>query len=135
MIVWVQPDDAVRIWPVVEKLLAPAVATSRGKYETPDVLREILNGERVLWVALSEDQKSIDAAFSSRVIVYPRCKTVAVDFCGGSGLERWGLPFVEVIEKYARDKGAVAIEGAMRRGWARKYPGMKEVGVILYKDL
>lgn len=135
MIVHVLTDDVPHLWPVVEPLLAPAVAATFGKFETPDVLRDLLNGEQVLWVALSADETTIDAAFTTRIAVYPRLKTCCVVFCGGSGLERWGLPFVETIEKYAREKGARAIEGAFRRGWARKYPGMKEVGAVLFKEL
>jgi hypothetical protein len=136
MILAVHTPDVARLWgTVLEPMLAPVVATTRGCYETVDVLRAILNGEQILWVAMSEDGKTIEAVFTTAIRTYPRRKTCQVIYTAGTGLERWGIPFVETIEKYAREQGATAIEGSFRRGWARKYPGMKETGAILFKEL
>jgi len=135
MIVRITPDWAVKMWPTVEPLLAPAVAETLGCFETPDILRDILNGNVQLWTAADPDTKSICAAMTTQIHTYPRRKSLRVEFIGGTRLHFWAKDFCAVLDDFARENGITLMEGAFRRGWVRMWPGSREHGVSLVKEL
>ena len=72
------PSEAVgQIWKEIERVLEKSVATVKDKAETIDVLDGVYNGTYVLWVVLDDDDKVI-AAFTTRLIVYPQRKALAL---------------------------------------------------------
>lgn len=135
MIVVVRPEDAARAWSIIEPMLARVTKETHGCYEPIDVLKEVMAGTQVMWAAFDPERKTIDAVMTTCIASYPRKKHVRVLFVSGSRLSSWRTEFIEALEKYARDMKCAGIEGAFRRGWARVYPGMKETGVSLYKEL
>ncbi len=113
------PSEAVRhVWKDVEKLLKKSVATAKDKSETIDVLAGILNGTYVLWAVMDEDD-SIIAAFTTRLIVYPQRKALVLDFVGGTRMKEWNDQLIDTMRKYASELGCSHLEGYGRKAWGR----------------
>ena len=113
------PSEAVRhVWKDVEKVLKKSVATGQGKSETIDVLAGILTGIYVLWVVMDDDD-SIVAAFTTRLLVYPQRKALALDFVGGTRIKEWNDQLIDTMRKYANELGCSHLEGYGRKAWGR----------------
>lgn len=135
MIVQVPPDLAIELWPQLAPMFARVTKHTRGCYEPVDILKEVIAGQQVLWVAWDGNpERRIDAVMTTSIITYPRRKTCRVLFIAGDKLASWKDDFIMLIERYAADQGATAMEGCFRRGWAR-VAGYREHGVALWKDL
>lgn len=135
MIVWVKWEDAIKFWPVMEPMFATCTSQTEGRFDTPDLLKEIIEGKQVLWVGYDPERNKIDLVVTTAIITYPRRKVCRLVFIAGTRMMAYKDEFIRAIEKYARDQGATAIEGALRRGWARIWPGTKECGVSLFREL
>tara|TARA_R110000824_G_scaffold319004_1_gene506135 strand:+ start:2173 stop:2586 length:414 start_codon:yes stop_codon:yes gene_type:complete len=113
------PSKAVRhVWKDVEKLLKKSVATAKDKSGTIDVLAGILNGTYVLWAVMDEDD-SIVAAFTTRLIIYPQRKALVLDFVGGTRMKEWNDHLIDTMRKYANELGCSHLEGYGRKAWGR----------------
>lgn len=113
------PSEAVRhVWNDVEKVLKKSVATAQGKSETIDVLAGILTDIYVLWVVMDDDD-SIVAAFTTRLLVYPQRKALALDFVGGTRMNEWNDQLIDTMRKYANELGCSHLEGYGRKAWGR----------------
>lgn len=113
------PSKAVRhVWKDVEKVLKKSVATAQGKSETIDVLAGILTDIYVLWVVMDDDD-SIVAAFTTRLLVYPQRKALALDFVGGTRMNEWNDQLIDTMRKYANELGCSHLEGYGRKAWGR----------------
>ena len=113
------PSKAVRhVWKDVEKVLKKSVATAQGKSETIDVLAGILTDVYVLWVVMDDDD-SIVAAFTTRLLVYPQRKALALDFVGGTRMNEWNDQLIDTMRKYANELGCSHLEGYGRKAWGR----------------
>jgi len=113
------PSEAVRhVWKDVEKVLRKSVATAQGKSETIDVLAGILTDIYVLWVVMDDDD-SIVAAFTTRLLVYPQRKALALDFVGGTRMNEWNDQLIDTMRKYANELGCSHLEGYGRKAWGR----------------
>ena len=113
------PSEAVRhVWKDVEKVLKKSVATAQGKSETIDVLAGILTDIYVLWVVMDDDD-SIVAAFTTRLLVYPQRKALALDFVGGTRMNEWNDQLIDTMRKYANELGCSHLEGYGRKAWGR----------------
>lgn len=113
------PSEAVRhVWKDVEKVLKKSVATAQGKAETIDVLAGILTDIYVLWVVMDDDD-SIVAAFTTRLLVYPQRKALALDFVGGTRMNEWNDQLIDTMRKYANELGCSHLEGYGRKAWGR----------------
>lgn len=134
-IIGVPSWEARRAWPLVEKMLAPAIALTGGAYEPDDVLRDVEEKNAQLWVVLIGE--TVVGAVVSTITVYPRFKALGCPFVGGADnrLAEWWRPTFEHLEAFARAMDCRRIEGGMRKGWARLLPGMESVGVMLRKEL
>ena len=113
------PSEAVRhVWKDVEKVLKKSVATAQGKSETIDVLAGILTDIYVLWVVMDDDD-SIVAAFTTRLLVYPQRKALALDWVGGERMSEWSDLMIDTMRNYANELGCSHLEGYGRKGWGR----------------
>ena len=70
------------IWNDVSRVLRRSVLTAGGRFELNDVREGIKSGFYGLWVVMEEDR--VVAALTTRVVVYPQCKSLAMDWIGGS---------------------------------------------------
>ena len=113
------PSKAVRhVWKDVEKILKKSVATAKDKSDTIDVLAGILNDVYVIWVVMDEED-SIIAAFTTRLLVYPQRKALALDFVGGTRMKEWNDQLIDTMRKYANELECSHLEGYGRKAWGR----------------
>lgn len=113
----VPPDHIGLIWPEAEVLLAPAIATAGGRYEPSDIYEQLQTGELLLWIA-AEDMVPV-AAITTRIMRYPRCRAMAMDWIGGSRMREW-LPLAQAtLLRYAKQNDCTHLEGYGRKGWSR----------------
>jgi hypothetical protein len=78
----------------------------------------VFDGTYALWVVLDEDN-NIVAAFTTRLIVYPQRRALALDWVGGTRIKEWGDQMIEVASRYASELGCEHLEGYGRKGWGR----------------
>mgnify|MGYP003111319877 FL=1 len=113
------PKEAVKhIWKDVERLLDKSVKTAEGKMELIDVLNGVLDGTYVLWVVMEEDDTLI-AAITTRIVQYPKRKSMALDWVGGSKMNKWNDMVIETISEFAKKNDCQHLEGYGRKAWAR----------------
>ena len=105
------------VWPDAEQLLAPAIRTAGGKFSSEDIRSSIESGMFVLWL-VTDGTKPV-AAITTRIIDYPGCRGMALDWIGGKRMKEW-LPITqETIERFAKDNGCTHLEGYGRKAWGR----------------
>lgn len=113
------PHEAVGlVWKDVERVLARSVATVKDRSTLIDILDGVYDGIYALWVVLDDDN-NIVAAFTTRVIVYPRRRALALDWIGGAKMREWSEQLVDVMTKYAKELDCQHLEGYGRKGWSR----------------
>lgn len=141
MIVVVPPEQAALSWAIFEPMFRKVTVTTHGSWEPVDVLRDILNGDQIMWAAWDRERGTVDAIITTHikdirgVAGVLRNRICDVMFIAGDRLEQWLPEFIAVIEKYGRDHGCTIGQGALRRGWLRVWPGTEENGVNIIKDL
>ena len=113
------PKEAMgHVWKDVEGILDKAVDTIKDKSKVIDILIGIYEGIYVLWVVLDDEDKIV-AAFTTRLIAYPRRKALAVDWVGGTQMKEWEDQWVDTMKRYANELGCSHLEGYGRKGWGR----------------
>lgn len=121
------PKEAVDlVWGQVAPMLEGAVLTARGKCDIADVRAGIEDGSYLLWVV--DIDGKIVAAITTRIIDYPRCKAMALDWIGGGRMKEWIEIVNQTIVTHARHNGCTHLEGYGRDAWLRwtKRFGWKE---------
>ncbi len=105
------------IWPKVEEYLAKAVDTAKGKLTVDDVRSGIESDLYLLWVVVDGDD--IIAAVTTRVINYPTCNGMALDWIGGKRIKEWINVANSTMLDHARSHGCSHLEGYGRPAWGR----------------
>jgi hypothetical protein len=122
----VPPDYVGAVWGQVEGYLEAAIKTARGKCTVDDVRAEIDTGLYLLWVVV--DDGELIAAITTRIIEYPRCRAMALDWIGGKRIKDWIGMSNRIMMEHAKNNGCTHLEGYGRPAWIRlngKY-GWKE---------
>ena len=113
------PSEAVKhVWKNVEEILKKSVSTVKDKANMIDVLKGVFDDVYVLWVVLDEEDNII-AAFTTRLLVYPQRKGLALDWVGGTRMKEWEDQLINTMRKYANELGCSHLEGYGRKGWGR----------------
>ena len=114
------PEKAVgRVWKDVEGILNRAVKTVKDKTSVIDILDGVFDGTYVLWVVLDDDDKIV-AAFTTRLIIYPQRKALALDWVGGTQMKEWEDQLIDTMKRYANELDCSHLEGYGRKGWGRE---------------
>ena len=107
------PQEAIgSVWKDVDGILKRAVDTVKDKSTG------IYEGMYVLWVVMNEDDKIV-AAFTTRLIQYPRRRALALDWVGGTQMKEWEDQLIDTMKRYANELGCSHLEGYGRKGWGR----------------
>ena len=113
------PQEAIgSVWKDVDEILKRAVDTVKDKSEVIDILTGVYEGMYALWVVMNEDDKII-AAFTTRLIQYPRRRALALDWVGGTQMKEWEDQLIETMKRYANELDCSHLEGYGRKGWGR----------------
>lgn len=132
----VSPEVLRSVWPIVGPLLSLPVDQSQDRISTDDVLHAALAHEYLVWIVKSPNN-GIVAAFTTRILTYPKRLALAVDFVGGSEMQGWLATVDEAIEAHASRCNCDLIEGYGRPAWGRvlgRY-GWKPAYTTYHKDL
>lgn len=113
----IRPEFIGVVWPEAVRMLTPAVSRSNGRFTLDNVQGEILRGELVLWVVLSD--KTPMAFYTTRISDYPNRRAMVIDWLGGSDMESWLDAAVETMEDHARANRCAHLEFCGRFGWKR----------------
>ena len=105
------------IWNDVSRVLRRSVLTAGGRFDLNDVREGIKSGFYDLWVVMEEDR--VVAALTTRVVAYPQCKSLALDWIGGSRMREWLPQAQKVMTKFAKENDCIQLEGYGRKGWDR----------------
>lgn len=114
------------VWDEVKEMLAKSTMTAAGKCDINDLRNGIENGVYLLWVVLDENE--VLAGVTTRIIEYPKCRALALDWIGGNRMRDWIGLVNEHMVQHARYNGCSHLEGYGRPAWirwTRKY-GWKE---------
>ena len=113
------PQEAIgSVWKDVDEILKRAVDTVKDKSEVIDILTGVYEGMYALWVVMNEDDKII-AAFTTRLIQYPRRRALALDWVGGTQMKEWEDQLIDTMKRYGNELGCSHLEGYGRKGWDR----------------
>lgn len=113
------PQEAIgSVWKDVDGILKRAVDTVKDKSEVIDILTGVYEGMYALWVVMNEDDKIV-AAFTTRLIQYPRRRALALDWVGGTQMKEWEDQLIDTMKRYGNELGCSHLEGYGRKGWGR----------------
>ena len=118
MIFTAVPREGVEVvWKDVKPLLDKAIKTSKGKFNIDNIYDELLKEYYNLWIVMED--KEIIAAITTRFVVYPTTKGLAMDWIGGKNINKW-LPIAqEKLSQFAKESGCTHLEGFGRKAWQR----------------
>jgi len=125
-LVCVNPADVKKVWPLARDLICAAIERTNLS-DFADIERDVLAGDQLLWLAISDRVEAAATTHLSRNV----CTLTA---CSGHQRERW-LPLFARIEKYAKDEGCHTMRLYGRKGWERVLDGYSVEHVILEKAL
>ncbi len=66
-----------------------------------------------------DEDDSIVAAFTTRLLVYPQRKALALDWVGGERMKEWEDQLIDTMRRYANELECSHLEGYGRKGWGR----------------
>jgi hypothetical protein len=119
------PKEVSLVWEYAGGMVRAAIERT-GLSEFEDIEKDVLAGDQLLWLAVSDRIEAAATTHLSRGV----CTITA---CSGHQRERW-LPLLARIEKYAKAEGCrMRIYG--RPGWERVLDGYRKEYVILEKVL
>lgn len=127
-LVCVNPKNVSQIWPQARQLIKTAIERT-GLSEFDDVEEQVLSGDQLLWLAISN---TIEAAATTHLVKTSGKPVCILTACSGHNRERW-LPLFAQIEKYARNEGCSCVRIYGRKGWERVLEGYRVEHVILEK--
>lgn len=133
----VPTEQIETVWPILHEFLASALLKGSPVPETtPELIKErLLIQQQQAWVAIKDDSE-ITAVMTTYIAQGDIFKKLIVDNIAGVEMESW-LPFWDLVEDYAKDKGVDQILIRGRKGWARKLKsiGFQEQYVTLAKTI
>ena len=133
-LVAVRPAALPELWPSVAPFIALGCAQSNGRFLPQDIVKAVAAGDWQLWAA--EKDGAVEAMLLTRVLVYPRLKSVEMLSAIGRERRDW-TPFIAEIETWARANGCALMEALARPGWERVLApyGYRKTHVLLEKRL
>lgn len=127
-----RPDEAVQLWPQIEKALSGTLALVKETHLPTDVLAAILTGQMFLFVAVEGDK--IKGACVAHFTFYPRMKALTAFLVGGEEMPSWIEAMDAATVQFAKSHGCGRMEAGGRKGWVRA-AGYEEYGTMLRKGL
>lgn len=107
-------------WPAIEKWVAMALEHGGVTLYPVDIYNGLISRQMKLWLAL--DGSVLKGCCVTRVMNYPRLKSLDILVCSGEAMNEW-LHFFKQIEDYATALDCDAIEFYGRRGWEKPMSG------------
>ncbi len=133
-VIWVNKEDAEKIWHLVEPFLNRALKRYLPVYFTSDLLEMVKKEEMQLWIITNNEEEKLYGACLSQILPYPRAKICNVMLLGGKDWGRWKDDLSSAIEMFAISQKCDFLQTIGRRGWAY-FKGSFESAVVINKIL
>ena len=111
-------DDAMARWRDIEKVLAPAMRFSQGKYQLTDIYEDVRSNYAQAWIAESSAQ--IHGVAITQIVRYPRKVMLFITMLAGKDFCLWDNIVNDCLIPYAKQHGCDGIEFLGRPGWDRR---------------
>lgn len=105
-------EAAISIWPEVTPLVDLGLAQGCGEKNSDDLLQGVISGQLQLFVARDKDK--VHAVMITAILQYPQYKTIFIETMAGRGLVKMIKEYWPIFTLWAKDNGAIAIEGTTR---------------------
>jgi len=105
------------VWDEVSGMLEKSTYTAAGKCDINDLRSGIESGVYLLWVVM--EGRDILAGVTTRIIEYPKCRALALDWIGGKRMGDWIGLVNEQMVLHAKHNGCAHLEGYGRPAWIR----------------
>ncbi len=131
----VLPDLIVAGWSRYSHYIQLALDKGQQESTIVDQLRDLLNYNSQLW-EIRDDTDDLKGIVLTRFLNYAQHKTLQVVLLSGNEFFEW-IHLEEVIVKFAKDNGCVALESWGRPGWSKvlKDRGYNTVYHVLRKPI
>jgi hypothetical protein len=106
-----------RVWNDFARMLEPAVKTAVGKVDIGDLYLGIVDEGYKPWMVYRDGAPV--AAFTTRVLQYPKRRALSLDWVGGRDMSGWMADAYRMIRAEARANDCQHIEGYGRAAWGR----------------
>lgn len=133
-VIWVNKDDADKIWSKVEPFLRRALLRWIPVYFTCDILEMVRKEEAQLWIVYDGNEEILHGAAVTQIINYPRGKVMNIFLLGGDNWKKWKNDISSAMEMFARNEKCDFMQSIGRRGWSY-FDGAFESAIILNKVL
>jgi len=131
----VDREKIPQVWPHLVGLLDPYIEKTAGRVTNENVFQQLLHGDWRLWVIW--DQK-VEMAVAFLAVSFREelsgDRTARIEFMVGENRKAW-LPYITLIETWARDNGYKHIEMLVPKAFARDLPEYHMTQVFLERAL
>jgi len=132
LITGIQAGQLSFYWPLVEPWLKKACDYSIDGTTVEDLKLWIGKEEAQLWIAVDN---GIQAALVTRIVCYPRYKSLCVVSAGGRHLKKWIQEAQDLFTAFGRYCNCDRIEIHGRPGWSRIFRNARVAAITITKDL
>lgn len=105
------------VWDEVSGMLEKSTYTAAGKCDINDLRDGIEGGSYLLWVVM--EGQEVLAGVTTRIIQYPKCRALALDWIGGNRMKDWIGLVNEQMVLHAKHNDCAHLEGYGRPAWIR----------------
>ena len=132
-VIRVQPADVGKHWKLVLGFLHAAIAWTGGRYVPANVREDLELGRSQLFAVIEDSQ--LYAAAVTQILIYPGGESLGVLYLGGVDSDRWGDLLTDALVEFAQERNCQRLELFGRKGWERRLPNWKLIGVWLEKEV
>ncbi len=130
------PEVVALSWNVLEPPITKALRTGQAESTSLDYLKKALNQKAQIWAVV--DGTTLLGVGVTQFLQYSQHKTLHIVAYAGEGWKQW-KSLLHIVEKFAKDNGAIALEQWGRPGWSRtlskEIPGFETVYHVMRKKL
>lgn len=133
-VIWVNRNDAEKIWPQVEPFLISALKRWLPVYFSCDLLEMVLKDEMQLWIIVDQKEERLYGAGLTSIRQYPRARMMDLFMLGGREMKKWRDKWEAAMDLFAKSQQCDFMQASGRSGWA-SFKGAFQSAVIVNKVL
>ena len=112
-------SDIWQFWEQLRPHFITAAGTTNGKVGVDDLLRDAVNNVFQVWVVWNVD--SVDAILATRILEYPKMRTLSLQYCAGKNMKKWMPTMESELRRYAQYNNCQVVEIVGRFGWHKLF--------------
>ena len=122
------------IWPKIEPIIQRILDVDKDRYDTNDILDEILDGILQVWIGSENDE--IEVVVLTKIVPFKKKNVVFIEMLGGKNLYNW-INNIDIIKQWGTENNCESIEIIGRPGFRKilKDFNFKEKRVIYEAQL